>query len=62
MLLNVINFRNSYSAMMIMDDNKSEYLKVEIGFGLIILAILFFALSVMFLLDRAFLVMANVSA
>ncbi|CAI2378899.1 unnamed protein product [Moneuplotes crassus] len=38
-----------------MDDNK------KIGLGLILLAILFFALSLLFMLDRAFLVMANMA-
>ena len=41
--------------MMIMDDNK------KIGLGLIVLSLLFFALSMLFMLDRAFLVMANMA-
>lgn len=34
---------------------------IEIGLGLIVLSLLFFGLSLVFMLDRAFLVMANVS-
>ena len=55
---------------MMMDDNKSKlyshslissFLIIEIGLGLIVLSIFFFLISMLFMLDRAFMVMANVS-